>query len=433
MTDYHDVLADFDRYMANGSGPLVPAPVRASSCHGPIAYFCAEYGLHESLGIYSGGLGVLAGDHMKTGSATWPSRSSASGCSTGTGYFRQTIDADGHQEHAYPDYDLTRLPILPASRTRNGRPLTVSVELPGRDLSRRGLAASRSVACRSCCWTRTSPRTTTRTARSPTSCTSAAGRCASTRSWCWASAASGRIRALGIAPAVWHLNEGHSAFLLAERARELRRGRRRRSTTRCAEGPARQRLHHPHAGLGRQRALRRRPRPARRRAALDGDGGRAPAACRWSGSSSSASAWTATRAQFDMTAFSLRLTNGANAVSQLHARDRATPPGTASPTTTILGITNGVHAPTWVGEPMRELFERHLDADLDDLDDEHASRRRFWERLERIPADELWEAHLRQKRELPIFARGRLRNQLARHGEAPACSPSSTRSSIRTS
>ncbi|HEY7591164.1 MAG TPA: alpha-glucan family phosphorylase, partial [Candidatus Limnocylindrales bacterium] len=61
---------------------------------------------------------------------------------------------------------------------------------------------------------------------------------------------------------------------------------------------------------------------------------------------------------------------------------------------------------------------RHLDADLDELDNQTAARR-FWERIQRIPADELWDGHQRQKRELATFARGRLRNQLARHGEAP--------------
>ncbi|HEX6868572.1 MAG TPA: alpha-glucan family phosphorylase, partial [Candidatus Limnocylindrales bacterium] len=85
----------------------------------------------------------------------------------------------------------------------------------------------------------------------------------------------------------------------------------------------------------------------------------------------------------------------------------------------ILGITNGVHGPSWVGSPVVGLLSRHLDAELDRLD--AGSRQdHFWERMERLPADELWEAHLRQKRELAIFARGRLRSQLARHGEAPS-------------
>jgi starch phosphorylase len=121
--------------------------------------------------------------------------------------------------------------------------------------------------------------------------------------------------------------------------------------------------------------------------------------------------------QFDMTAFSLRLTSGANAVSQLHGQ---TANGTWSGVSQhpILGITNGVHGPTWIGQPIVQLLEA-LGADLDDLDPS-TDAGRFWDRLERIPPRDLWEAHLRQKRELALFARGRLRNQFARHGEAPA-------------
>ena len=68
---------------------------------------------------------------------------------------------------------------------------------------------------------------------------------------------------------------------------------------------------------------------------------------------------------------------------------------------------------------MAALYRRYLEADLDDLDPQ-TERRRFWERMSRVPDAELWEAHQRQKLELAIFARGRLRNQFARHGEAPS-------------
>ena len=122
--------------------------------------------------------------------------------------------------------------------------------------------------------------------------------------------------------------------------------------------------------------------------------------------------------QFDMTAFSLRLTRGANAVSLLHGQTaNATWQGVTPHE--ILGITNGVHTPTWLGQPMREVFERYTNADLDRMDD-MVEKRRFWDRIDNIPPEELWEAHQRQKLEFSIFARGRLRNQFARHGEAPS-------------
>jgi starch phosphorylase len=118
-----------------------------------------------------------------------------------------------------------------------------------------------------------------------------------------------------------------------------------------------------------------------------------------------------------MTAFSLRLTRGANAVSHLHAQS-ANATWSELIDHSIVGITNGIHGPTWIGDPITSLLES-LGADLDDLDASTGGGR-FWERLERIPERELWDAHLRQKRELAHFARGRLRSQFARHGEAPS-------------
>ena len=112
------------------------------------------------------------------------------------------------------------------------------------------------------------------------------------------------------------------------------------------------------------------------------------------------------------------MTHGANAVSQLHGHTANATWQGISPHE-ILGLTNGVHTPTWLGQPIRDTLERFTNADLDAMDDQPAARR-FWDRIGKVPADELWEAHQRQKLELAIFARGRLRNQFARHGEAPA-------------
>ena len=132
-----------------------------------------------------------------------------------------------------------------------------------------------------------------------------------------------------------------------------------------------------------------------------------------------------------MTAFSLRLTHGANAVSQLHAETaNATWQGIVDHQ--ILGITNGIHGPTWIGEPIAELLE-DLGADLDDLD-EKSEGGRFWERVDRIPGRDLWDAHLRQKRELAAL-RARPAAQPVRPPRrgADASWPSSRRRSTRTS
>ncbi len=407
LAEYHDVLADFDHYMANGSDHWFQRKF-ADQLDGPIAYFCAEYGIHESLGIYSGGLGVLAGDHMKSAS-DMALPFIGVGLLYRKGYFRQSIDADGHQEHNYPDYDLSRLP-LSRVQDANGLPLTVTVELPGRDLA---------VAV----WL-------AQVGRVPVLLldTDVAENAAEDRPITHILYVRGRemrlhqelvlgiggvraIRALGLSPDVWHLNEGHSAFLLAERAREFVAAG---ETLDAAWAKVRRNsvftIHTP-VSAGNERFdadLIRRVAGGLLEAGgislqplldlgvgMDGD-----------------------RGQFDMTAFSLRLTNGANAVSKLHSE---TANGTWEGITdhSILAVTNGTHGPSWVGRPITELLGRYLGADLDSLD---AGNRQdpFWDHLGGIPDAELWEAHLRQKRELALFVRGRLRAQFARHGEAPS-------------
>ena len=413
MAEYAEVVGEFNRYLANGRDHWFHVQ-HASELRGPIAYFCAEYGLHESLGIYSGGLGVLAGDHLKTASDMALPLVGV-GLLYRRGYFRQTIDADGHQEHAYPNYDLSRLPLLRAL-DRQGNHLTVSVELPGRDV-------------RADVWTAQVGRVPVILLDTDTPENDEGDRPITHQLY-----VRGRemrlhqelilgvggvraIRALGLEPAVWHLNEGHSAFLLAERARELvatgvplddALGQIRLNSVFTIHTPVSAGNERFDAGLVRRVAG----------TLLDGDGRPTTGGVPVDRVLDIGLGPDKDASQFDMTAFSLRLTNGANAVSLLHAE-------TANQTwheivpRKILGITNGIHTPTWVGTPLRELLARYLDADLDHLDPANAASR-WWERIERIPAAELWEAHLRQKGELAHFARRRLRAQFARHGEPPA-------------
>jgi glycogen phosphorylase len=131
LAEVRAVLREFDRYMSNGADRWF-ARHHAGELPGPVAYFCAEYGLTEALGIYSGGLGVLAGDHMKT-TSDMALPFVGVGLLYRHGYFHQTIDADGHQEHAYPDYDMRTWPVGRV-QGRDGEPLTVTVALPDRDL-----------------------------------------------------------------------------------------------------------------------------------------------------------------------------------------------------------------------------------------------------------------------------------------------------------
>ncbi len=409
---YRKVMAGFDRYLANGRDHWFQEQ-HASELPGPIAYFCAEYGIHESLGIYSGGLGVLAGDHLKT-SSDMAIPLVGVGLLYRRGYFRQSIDADGHQEHAYPNYDLTKLPMARAL-DRTGDPLTVSVELPGRDV--RVDVWTAQVGRVPVLLLDTDTPENHRADRPITHILYVRGREMRLHQELVLGVGGVRaIRALDIKPSVWHLNEGHSAFLLAERAREavaagatldeaLDRNRRDSVFT----------IHTPVAA-GNERfdinLVRRIAGPL-----LDGDGRPGTGGVPLDRILEIGRGADGDLEQFDMTAFSLRLTNGANAVSKLHA-------ATANDTWSgivpgkILAVTNGIHTPTWVGRPIAELFERYLGADLDHLDPS-TELSRWWERIAEIPDSELWDAHLHQKSELAHFAKGRLRVQLARHGEAP--------------
>jgi starch phosphorylase len=405
MVEYRTLLDRFDRYMQNGAGHWFERR-HGRELDGPIGYFCAEYGLHESLGIYSGGLGVLAGDHLKAAS-DMALPFVGVGLFYRHGYFRQTIDADGHQEHAYPDYDPSRLPLRRVADA-DGGPLHVSVELPGRtvwcavwlaQVGRVPLLLLDTDVPENHDHDRPITHILYVRGREMRLCQEIVLGVGGVRA----------LRALGIEPSAWHLNEGHSALMLVERARELTaRGMPLDEALEQVKRNAVFTIHTP-VSAGNER-FDTSLASSLTAPLIEGSGwdqGRLLELGR--GVDDDAN-------QFDMTAFSLRLTNGANAVSKLHAE---TANGTWRDVTAtpILGITNGVHPPSWLGDPFRLLLQQ-TGADLDNLDATEPEKR-FWEHMERVPDRDLWEAHQRQKLELAYFARRRLQSQFARHGEPP--------------
>lgn len=131
MSDYRKVIRDFDRYMdTEGVTPFKDANPDYQG--GSIAYFSTEFGLHESLGIYSGGLGVLSGDHAKAASDMGLPFIGI-GVLYKKGYFRQSIDPDGRQHHIFQEFDFYRLPLKPM-QSEAGRPLQVSINFPEREV-----------------------------------------------------------------------------------------------------------------------------------------------------------------------------------------------------------------------------------------------------------------------------------------------------------
>ncbi len=126
---YQAAVDTFDKYMG---GRETWMDRQTATLDGPIAYFCTEYGVHPSMPLYSGGLGILAGDHAKAASDLGLPFVGV-GLMYRRGYFRQEVDPNGDQQHIYPNLDLSRLPIRPVAGPGGGQ-LKVSVEMPGREV-----------------------------------------------------------------------------------------------------------------------------------------------------------------------------------------------------------------------------------------------------------------------------------------------------------
>jgi starch phosphorylase len=404
MVDASRLLDEFTRYMENGADSWYGAsPER--QLPGPVAYFCAEYGIDASMQIYSGGLGILAGDECKSASdAALPFI--AVGVFYRHGYFRQQIDADGHQEHAQPDLDPSQLPLRRA-RARDGSPLEVSVDFPGRKVHAAVWVAQ--VGRVPLLLLDTDVPSNDQADRPITHILYVRGR--EMRLAQEIVLGMGGVRALqqlGVEPAAWHLNEGHSAFLLLERA--------------CAPVAA---------GAAPEEALRQvgrnavftihTPVPAGNETFDRGLIAKNLAPWLHATGMPVESLLELGRgrtddpdAPFDMTAFVLRHALDANAVSKLHAiaATETWAPVAGHP---IMAITTGVHVPTWLGGPMRALFEPAIGGSLAaDLPSPEP-----FEGLARVSDDALWAAHQQQKRELVTFTRVRRGRQFARHGESP--------------
>ena len=406
MVDASRLLADFDRYMGNGSDSWYSAS-RERQLPAPVAYFCAEFGLHESMQIYSGGLGILAGDHCKSASdAALPFV--GIGLFYRRGYFRQQIDADGHQEHAQPDLDPAQLPLRRA-RARNGSPLQVSVDFPDRQVHAAVWVAQ--VGRVSILLLDTDIPVNDSADRPITHILYVRGREMRLNQEMVLGIGGVRaLRALGIEPAVWHLNEGHSAFLLWERARELIEAEPGLAAGIALERVGRNAVFTIHTPVPAGNEVFERGLVTRNLApwfaATHADPGQILELGRGRTDDPDA--------PFDLTAFVLRHAADANAVSQLHART-ATETWEPLAGHPIQAITNGVHVPTWLGRPMRRLLERTIGIPLGS----DISSPEPFERLTLLADDELWAAHQQQKRELISFMEGRLARQFARHGESP--------------
>ena len=371
---------------------------------GTIAYFSAEFALHQSLPIYAGGLGVLAGDHCKE-AADLGLPLVGVGFMYPQGYFRQRMTNDGWQDERYEKISWTDSPIETAI-TRDGRPCITAVPLGDRTvlaavwrvrLGRVRLFLLDTDLAENAPWDRElSARLY--------------GGDRETRIQQEIILGIGGVRALramGIAPTVWHLNEGHAAFVALQRMREMiEQGR---SFDDALEEVKRSTVFTTHT-----------PVPAghdafpfnlveKYLAGTWGEIGQHRQNFLSLGEYDNGSG-----SLFNMTALALRTSQFVNGVSALHGevtRSMWRPmwPETPADQLPVRSITNGVHVPTWMAGPVFALLDDHFGPGWLDHVDEPV----LWERLNDIPDAEIWQMRQLLRMDLFSFIRERMRTRFS--------------------
>lgn len=385
-----------------------------SECPGGrcIAYFSAEFAIAECIPVYAGGLGILAGDHLKSASDLGLPMVGV-GLLYQEGYFRQYLSADGWQQESYPINDLYNMPLR-IRRDEDGNPLIISVEFPGRQVKAQ-------------VWQADVGRVplflldTNIPENSPEDqdiIDELYGGDIEMRIKQEVILGIGGVRvldAIGLAPSVYHMNEGHSAFLAIERIRMLMEQEgisfaeaREVATasnvfTTHTPVPAGIDLFAPHLidrylghyydtlGISRNEFL------ALGRANPYDEG-----------------------EHFNMAMLAIRLANYTNGVSRLHGQVargmwQGLWPGVPQEEIPIDHITNGVHIPSWVSQDMAELYDRYLGPCWR----EDPSDQTVWASVKDIPDGELWRTHARRRERLVAVARRKLRRQLENRGAPP--------------
>jgi starch phosphorylase len=406
---YDSVFSKFDAYLHPRPSDTWFARTYPDLTDHTIAYFSAEFGLHESLPIYSGGLGILSGDHAKEASDLGLPFVGV-GFLYEEGYFHQRIMHEGKQEAYYDTLHMSQAPVLPVYNEQ-GAEVLLDVDLPGRRVSAR-------------IWKIQVGRIPLYLMDTDIPHNNAGDRKLTARLYggdqetrisqeiLLGIGGVRALRALGIAPAAWHLNEGHAAFLNLERCRELvADGLTFEEAREVVAANSLFTTHTPVAagndtfsydlidkyfrsywgqlGLTREQFMEL----ARE------DHGSGPS--------------------YGMTVLALRLTGQHNGVSKLHGAVARKMwqflwPDLEVDEVPVDSITNGVHVPSWIAPEIDVLFKRFLDMEWKELVDEPE----VWEHINNITGEELWLIHRRRKESLLDYARQRLQEQSLRQGEA---------------
>ncbi|MBC7778633.1 MAG: alpha-glucan family phosphorylase [Proteobacteria bacterium] len=347
-----------------------------------VAYFCAEYGFHESFPIYSGGLGILAGDHCKAASdARMPFV--AVGLLYRQGYFSQTIDGEGNQHATYGDSDYDDMPIVPLTGA-DGAEVMVEVEFPGRSVRLKVWSAR----CGHVTLYLLDSDVESNTAADRAICRRLYGGDRTTRIEQEIVLGIGGVRALralDIAPTVWHINEGHAAFLVLERMRELTVSGLSFDT--ALEAVAVNTVFTTHT-----------PVPAGHDHFSDAMIGtyfqHFAGQLKLDHAQLMGLGHGMGNGDFNMTALAIRGSRFQNGVSKIHGGVSAEIcrelwPELKPEENPIDYVTNGVHVPTFLAEQWTELFERYLGPDW-------FARQRdaeFWKRIDDVPDHLFWSVH----------------------------------------
>ena len=381
----------------------------------PVAYFSAEFGLHESLPIYSGGLGVLAGDHLKTASNLGVPLVGI-GLLYAQGYFRQRLDANGWQREEYGETDLDLLPLSRALDA-DGNPVVIEIEMTPRPLFAN-------------VWRAEVGRATLLLLDADVEQNAAEDRSLTTRLYGGDHRMRIRqeiilgiggmmaLRKVGIRPGVLHLNEGHCAFAPLARVLEQveEEGQNVSDAVRDVATHTVFTTHTP----------------------VEAGHDRFSPELVWENLG-----WLAARVglsfdqllslgrvnpndpneTFTMTVLALKLSRHANGVSALHGHVSRRMwnrlwPERREQDVPIGHVTNGVHVPSWLAPTMYRVYERYLGKDWF----ENVGSRHAWAGLENLPEDELWEAHQSLRHRMIEFVRRRLEKQAGLRGEkVPDC------------
>ena len=376
LEHYQRTLAAYDAYHTK---PVHNQHTEGFAENDLIAYFCAEFGFHESFPIYSGGLGILAGDHCKSASDMHLPFIGV-GLLYRRGYFHQTIDADGNQNALYTNSEFESLPISPVVHA-DGSEVLVNIELSGRDVKIKVWQAR--VGNVTIYLLDTDLEVNTQHDRAITHHLYGGDKNMRIQQEIVLGIGGVRaLHALGLKPSAWHINEGHAAFMVLERMRTLIEqdmdflsaleavAAHTIFTTHTPVPAGHDHFNHdmmmsyfehyyPQLKLTRDEFL--------------------------------ALGYASDGPDFNMTALAIHCSRFQNGVSRIHGTVSSKIcaemwPEIEAEENPMTYVTNGVHMPTFLAKEWPEVFVRFLGWDWS----QHMADAGFWEKIDSIPDHQFW-------------------------------------------